>query len=287
MNENRIPPAERMIHALIRLLSEENFENGKIVRGRLLDYGEAAVPLLRQALVEGGPADRISEILEELRLRKLGEEFRLFAQTAEPDLEQGAWLLSRLKYGSLRRESVQAVLDRMAQCLGRRVAGSTDRLDTLERFQRYFYQEEGYHGNTQDYYDPDNSFLHRVLERKIGIPISLAAVILLVGRRLGLPFYGIGAPGHFLVQYGEGKDGILLDPFSPGAVLNREKIARSLYSGTPSIGTPPLNPVNDRAILTRMMRNLISIYRQRGEQSKVQHLISYHALIHQESSSST
>ncbi len=114
----------------------------------------------------------------------------------------------------------------------------------------YLAGELGFRGNELDYYDPRNSYLNEVLDRRLGIPISLAVVVMEVGRRLGLPLVGIGMPGHFLVRHG----GVVFDPFNRGAPVDTSDLDEAL-----------LEPVGAKAILARMLGNLKHIYASQGD----------------------
>lgn len=280
-------PEEREIRALVRLLSEETEGHVVIVHKRLLEYGELAVPYLREAL-ERSPDSTSSpaaKVLEEIRLTRLEKEICAYAREAAPDLEEGLFLLARFKHPEATQKAYGPVLERMAAGLRRRISDSVEHREVVAAVRRYFYGEEGFCGNRWDYYDPDNSFIHRVLERKTGIPISLAAAILLVARRIGLRFYGVGMPGHFLLQYGSGKEGILIDPFNGGEVLEREAIRESFESRGLEFRDSYLAPTGTREILARTLRNLIAIYRQRGETEGVARLNRFHRIVLQGSSS--
>lgn len=132
---------------------------------------------------------------------------------------------------------------------------------------RRLFVERGFAGNTRDYADPDNSFLHRVLARRVGIPITLAVVMLEVGRRAGVDLEGVGMPGHFLVR--EPGDGTLRDPFDGGQVVD-QAAAEARFRATTGAGAevtfgPRLLPaVGTHAILDRMLANLAGAYRSRG-----------------------
>ncbi len=120
----------------------------------------------------------------------------------------------------------------------------------------HLFRSEGFHGNDVDYYDPENSFLDAVLDRRTGIPITLSVVLIEVGRRLGVPLVGVGAPGHFIVL--DQTSGAFIDPFNGGRILDHDDRTR-LYGAT------PLESVGPRAIVSRVLANLKGIYTQHGD----------------------
>ena len=118
-------------------------------------------------------------------------------------------------------------------------------------------------GNEVNYYDPDNSFIHRVLERRVGIPITLSAIYLFVARRLSVPMYGIGMPGHFLVQCGDERRGrVFLDPFRRGEIMTRADCGGMLKAQGLDDSEDLLPVLPDRNTLARMIANLLNIYRR-------------------------
>jgi regulator of sirC expression with transglutaminase-like and TPR domain len=133
---------------------------------------------------------------------------------------------------------------------------------------RVLFDELGFHGNTADYYDPRNSFLHEVLERRTGIPITLSVLYMEVARRIGVRIVGVGFPGHFLVRAVEGDRAVVIDPFHRGAVLGRDELAELLARVIgPEAKLEPahLTPLGKIQILNRMLVNLAGIYGQRGD----------------------
>jgi regulator of sirC expression with transglutaminase-like and TPR domain len=134
----------------------------------------------------------------------------------------------------------------------------------LEALNEYLFGELGFVGNREEYYDPANSFLHRVLERRKGIPITLSIVYMEVGRRAGLKVEGIGLPGHFIVRAWAGDSATLVDPFE-GTTTDEEECQQrldSLYSGQLPLTAEHLRPMSVRAILARMIGNLKAVYVQ-------------------------
>jgi regulator of sirC expression with transglutaminase-like and TPR domain len=128
--------------------------------------------------------------------------------------------------------------------------------------------ELAFRGNTDDYYDPRNSFLSEVLARKVGIPISLSVLYLEVARRLGIPAAGVAFPGHFLVRVDRAREPLILDPFGGGATLDRAGLEALLMraSGPDArLDDVSFAPASKRAILIRMLNNLAGIYGSTGD----------------------
>ncbi len=140
-----------------------------------------------------------------------------------------------------------------------------------EGLTRYLFAEVGLRGNTERYYDPDNSFVDRVLARRLGIPISLSVIGMLVGERVGLPFVGVGMPGHFLLRDAVDPDAFY-DPFTGGVALTKDDCRRrfeQLHATASGFDESMLHPVGTLDILSRMLANLTAIYLQAGDRSSL------------------
>jgi regulator of sirC expression with transglutaminase-like and TPR domain len=187
------------------------------------------------------------------------------------DLARAALAIARWEYPAL---EVDAYVERL-DGLARGVDGprrSADPLGRLHRLREYLFVEQGFAGNREEPYDPRNSFLNDVLDRRKGIPITLSLVLMEVGKRLGLAVEGIGLPGHFIAGARFGDSQILLDPFNAGALLTPEAcgelVGRALGR---QVTLKPENfaAVNRRQFLARMLANLKGIYWQREAWDRV------------------
>ncbi len=263
--------SENQIRALIKLLSDENERIVKTISGKLVEIGDSAVPLLQEAEIEQPEmARRIEEILDEIRGSRLEEELRDLAARPDDriDLEAGAFLIARYAYPSLDVRTYQRQLDAMAaevhDRMGPRVSGE----ETVKTLGRYLFAEQGFRGNTKNYYEVENSYLNRVIERRTGIPISLSVLYLLVGRRLGLPVAGIGMPGHFLVKFDSERYKVFVDCFNGGALLTDKDCARFLMQAGYGFEEKYLQKSSPRAILVRILKNLVAIYQKLDDQVK-------------------
>jgi regulator of sirC expression with transglutaminase-like and TPR domain len=185
---------------------------------------------------------------------------------SQPGLDRAALELARIEYPGLDIEPFIGILDSYAVELAERLAGRTGGSHYVEAANQYLFGELGFTGNADYYYDPRNSCLNEVLTARTGIPITLAVVYLEIGRRLAQPVYGIGLPGHFLVQYRGADYSAFVDVFHGGRLLTAEECFELAHhaSGAPLSHDPRLlAPVGDREIATRMLRNLRGVYFQR------------------------
>jgi regulator of sirC expression with transglutaminase-like and TPR domain len=131
--------------------------------------------------------------------------------------------------------------------------------------------QEGLRGNDDDYYDPRNSYLNEVLDRKLGIPISLSVIYMEVAKRIGFFVQGVGFPGHFLIKHAANDREIIIDTFNLGRILTRndcQELLDKIYNGTVSMNASLLQPMEKRSILTRMLYNLKGVYTQKEQYSK-------------------
>lgn len=187
------------------------------------------------------------------------------------DLARAALAIARWEYAGLDAEPYLERLDALARGVdGRR--RSTDPVGRLHRLREYLFVEQGFAGNRKDFFDPRNSFLNDVLDRRQGIPISLSLVLIEVGKRLGLAVEGIGLPGHFVAGARFGDSQILLDPFNAGALLTPEACERLVGRALGrKVALKPENfaAVTRRKFLARMLANLKGIYWQREAWDRV------------------
>jgi len=154
-------------------------------------------------------------------------------------------------------------LDSWAAELRSRLDPGWNNLQKLARLRNYVFEELGFRGDSQDYFSPNNSLLHEVMERRIGVPLTLSIIFMELGWRIGIPFEGVGFPGHFLVRLkGEPRD-LVLDPFNHARTMHEDDCRRLLDEVTG--GRVPydgrlLASVTKRDIITRLLRNLKGAY---------------------------
>jgi len=165
----------------------------------------------------------------------------------------------------------QLAIDLLAAKLQRRLPSDASHIQKLRMLNHYFYHELGFAGNINNYYDPDNSYLHRVLITRRGIPISLAVVYMELAEQIGLQVKGISFPGHFLMKMSVQSGDIILDPFN-GSSLSREELEERLEPYFLQQGDSSdlplatyLQEARPRDILVRMLRNLKALFSEHAQ----------------------
>lgn len=179
-----------------------------------------------------------------------------------------ALLIARDEYPRLDAHMYEDIVDKHVGHLRDLVEGIEHSALKMQAINHHLFDELGYAGNHDEYYDPRNSYLNEVFERRLGNPISLALVQIEVSRRLGIPLDGISFPGHFLVRLPVDDGVLVMDPFNRGRPLDvdelRERAQPHMGGDTPDddVLSRILNPASHRAILVRVLRNLHGVYRE-------------------------
>ncbi len=258
---------EGELRALVSLLADEQEGVARAAWDELLGAGQAAVPFLEAAFDDPDPRlrGRVRALLEELRLEALELQWRRLAQKDDDalDLEEGCILLAALGGTVGRERAVASFLDAVAGSVRAHmpaVGGLRAMGEVLFENLRFRAGEMG---------NPEHHFLPSVLERRRGIPIALAAVYILVGRRVGLPVYGVAMPDHFLAMYAEADRPAYVDCFNQGQVYRYETLSRILSRRGVVAPERVLSPCSTRVILYRMLGNLERLYTGVGQSRMV------------------
>lgn len=202
---------------------------------------------------------------------------------ADLDLGIAALMVGQLEYSDLDLSHYVGMLDEIAEAVKGKLSSDASVGERIKMLARVLFEERSYRGNIGDYYDPRNSFLNDVLERRLGIPISLAVIFIEVGRRIGIDAGGLNFPGHFLVRVEDADDFVIVDPFHGGMTLTVEELRQRLKAvlGPDAELTPDhLLPATKRDIVTRMLSNLAAIYRRANDTHRAVAVLERQAVLH-------
>jgi regulator of sirC expression with transglutaminase-like and TPR domain len=250
--------------ALLTLLADDDAEVYRKIRHKIVSLGPSTTEWLRPHTLSRDPAlrRRAQEIILSFDRQTADTAFLAFClKHGEAfDLELGAWKLAQTQYPDINVAGYQALLDSFASDLREPIQAAEKPQEIFGVLNRYLFDELGFIGNEEQYYDPDNSYLNRVLDRRMGNPINLCLVYLLLARRLRLPVTGIGLPGHFICRYQSTSAEIYIDVFNRGKLLSKADCVQYLLQGNYSVREDYLAPVSPRRLLLRVCGNLHQIY---------------------------
>src|SRR6185369_7392930 len=196
-----------------------------------------------------------------VRSRKTFEQLVTLPDSAIP-LAEAALLMACEEYPQLEISPYLDQLDHMADMAQESLSAGDSPIQTVEKINTLLFETLGFRGNTDDYYDPRNSFFNDVLDRRMGIPITLSVVYIEVAKRVNFPISGVGMPGHFLVKYSDRKDEFFIDAFDQGQILTREDCRKRIenhYGDALEFNDQLLARSTNRQIVWRMLNNLKDI----------------------------
>lgn len=267
---NSQPPAqgiaskERERKALLNLLGDEDPMVYEAVRQRIVSLGPEVCVWLKPHTLSGDPQVRRHSltIIRHFAKREADREFLLFClhKGDDLDLEQGTLMLARTAYPEINFDAYHALLDTFAETIAPKLKPNLTPRELLSVINHHLFKELGFRGDEETYFDPKNSYLNQVLDRRKGNPISLCLVYLLIARRLKLPIAGIGLPGHFVCRYQSSMDSVYIDAFDQGRLLTKADCVQFLLHSAFGLHEQFLTPVSSRRMLMRLCGNLHQSY---------------------------
>jgi regulator of sirC expression with transglutaminase-like and TPR domain len=274
---------EKDFRILLTFLTEKNEGTLSLVRNQIKESLQKhpryldILPSVKDPKVRG----KASDLFEEWRFEKLQPSFeKLFQKGENLDLERGLYLLASLEYPRLKIKDVSSVLDMMAEDVNRLIAKEKP-MPTKSVFamRKYLFEIQGFNGNEQNYYDPENLFINKVLENKAGMPITLSCIYLFVGWRLRMPVHGVGLPGHFVVGHRIPRGVTYIDPFNDGRILRAKDCEVFVKRLGLAFRHEFLDPMPNLQILSRMIVNLINVFNDQGNTTRAQMLAQLFQLV--------
>jgi regulator of sirC expression with transglutaminase-like and TPR domain len=251
---------KRNLRSLAHLLDDEDPKSFALVSEHILKIGAPMFPYLVE-LQTSKPAlfEKARNLVAEISFQMLKVEFEDFAKAGEKnlDLEAGAFLIARFAHPTFDEKVYRDWLDHVAGKIRADLPVRKDNAAAFKRLHSFLSGAMGFCVNEENYYDPDNNCLNRVIETRRGTPVSLSILFLILARRLKIPAFGIGLPGHFVV--GLGAPSLFWDPLL-NRVLNipamRRRLAQNGFAYAPGL----LRPIPSAQILMRLLRNLMAVY---------------------------
>lgn len=250
--------------ALIKLLGDEDPTVYQAVKDKIISLGSDTQVWLKPFQLSGDPHLRrhAQEIVRHFDRELADTRFMAYCLQDEAllDLEKGALLMAQTEYPEINTAAYSAILDDLAGELREWLAAGDPKERLLVRVNQFLFEEKGFTGNMENYYDPENSFINRVLDRRTGNPVSLCLIYVLLMRRLGFPVAGVGLPGHSVCRFLSATEEVYVDAFNLGKLLTRNDCIEHLTRCKHEMRDEYLQPMSARRMLARMCGNLEQIY---------------------------
>ena len=252
------------LQALVKLLGDSDERTVKVARARLLDAGAEAIPWLQAAATaEPDPVirGRARLLLDEVRFRTLKVRVADLARQSDDafDLEEGLFVVARARYPDLDEASYRQRLRAIWEELLRRRVNRMSPPEAAAAVNRYLFHELGFKSNEAHFYDPDNVCINQVLDRRLGVAVSLTALYLVVSRKAGFEVSAVSVPGHVVVAV-PGSAPFWVDPTRSGRVLSRHDLAAFARESGHVFDESMLEPLADRKLVERMLAHLMRVY---------------------------
>ncbi|HEY2800801.1 MAG TPA: transglutaminase-like domain-containing protein [Chthoniobacterales bacterium] len=261
--------------AIVRLLRDNDPSTVSLLKEQLIESGSESVAALRDllALDDEAVTEHVREVLEKIDTEQAHDEMLLFAHLfpENGDIEAAWWLLTRCFEAEAPIAKIRRKLDAWGRRLRMLVARAKSNRERLQVLTTFMAEDLGFRGNAEEYYDPKNSLLNDVIETRLGIPISLAVLYMIIGRRANMEINGINLPGHFIARY----ERILFDPFHGGRILSRPDCEAILAKQRLKTQSSYFAPASSRLIFMRMLANLLFIFERAGEKRKHTLVVSW------------
>jgi regulator of sirC expression with transglutaminase-like and TPR domain len=280
------------LNHLIKLIDDEDEEIYENIKKRFLLYGEESKNFLSEFTKSEDLliAERSKEIISILDFKLVENKIRELFLNKKNLLERAVFLISEYGYPNVDFDNYKMIIDKMAfdieSRIERKIRKVSSSYEKIKIINDYLFKRKKFKGNTENYNETDNLYINKVIDRKMGIPVSLSILYLLIANRLKLPIYGVNLPSHFIVKYQDDKEELFIDPFNEGIVISRKEAIKFLkqlgLSEEDCNKISFLNNASERDIVKRYINNLIHIYEKNNEKlkaGKLKQLLSHFELI--------
>jgi len=275
------------IKALINLLDDPNEEIFTTVKQTLLDEGVEAIPELEKAWdlsQELVLQSRIEDIIRNIQLKIIKNNFSVWAHSEKNDLLEGVYLIAKYQYPDLRFEDVREKIEIVKKDVWLELNENLTALEKVKILNHIIFDIHKFSLNNANFYSPQNSYINIVLETKKGNPLSLSIIYALIAQSLGLPIYGVNLPKNFILAYKEEISALFafeeeseavlfyINPSNKGAVFGRKEIDYFLKQQKLSPEKSFYVPCSNAEIIIRLINNLIASYEKLSYNDKVSDL---------------
>ncbi|TCV20360.1 transglutaminase superfamily protein [Sphingobacterium alimentarium] len=265
---------EQELKAIISLLDDPDMEIFNHVEQQLITFGPEVIPQLEaswESSFDPLSQTRIENIIHKIQFDQIKNDLQLWDLKNSEDLLDGLLIVNRYQYPNLDESNVFLTLADLKRNAWFQLMYDMSPVEKVKLLNNILFREYGLSGNTTNYHDPQNSFIHKVLESKRGNPISLSCIYSIIAQQLDIPIYGVNLPKHFITAYVEDLSQpplFYINPFNRGQIMHENDIYSFLKQLDLPLSEEYTMPCTNKAIIKRVLRNLIMAYDNMGNPQK-------------------
>ena len=277
------------IKALVKLIDDPDEDIFLHVRDELIKCGNKAIPYLEKSWEDDYYGlvfqSRIENIIHDIQFEDVKDALKKWNHCSEKDLLEGAIIVARYQYPGLIDSEIRDYIQTLRRDIWLELNDHLTAYEQVKVFNRIFFKEHKFHGDSKNYHSPINSYINSVIDTKKGNPLSICLIYSIIAQSLDLPIYGVNLPNHFVLAYidekgsgalinQENEFGVLfyINAFSNGVIFNTNEIKEFLQELKFENRREFFEPCSNSAIIKRMLTNLISSFQKVGNQEKVEEL---------------
>lgn len=265
---------EQELKAIISLLDDPDTEIFNLIEQQLITFGPEVIPQLEaswESSFDPLSQTRIENIIHKIQFDQIKNDLQLWDLKNSEDLLDGLLIVNRYQYPNLDESNVFLTLADLKRNAWFQLMYDMSPVEKVKLLNNILFREYGLSGNTTNYHDPQNSFIHKVLESKRGNPISLSCIYSIIAQQLDIPIYGVNLPKHFITAYVEDLSQpplFYINPFNRGQIMHENDIYSFLKQLDLPLSEEYTMPCTNKAIIKRVLRNLIMAYDNMGNPQK-------------------
>jgi regulator of sirC expression with transglutaminase-like and TPR domain len=275
---------KQKIKSLISLVDDQDDDVFDLVQGQIIDLGKDVLPLLKKAYDETESnlmSLRLKKLISQLNLIKAREEILYWKNNNSRNLYEGLSIIARYQYPNLDIEKITKTIKIIRQELWLEVNDNMTAMEKVRIFNHLFFDIHMFHGDSKDFFAPENFFINDAILRKKGSPLILSTIYSIVAQSVNIPIYGVNMPNHFIVAYTDRLysqplsdieiNNVLffINPFNRGEIYSLKEMRQFLSSMKVSPHNSYLLPCSNITIIKRNLKNLINAYKNLGKKEKV------------------
>ncbi len=271
------------LNALISLLEDPDKEIFDSVKSRLVELGIKVLPELESAWESNYDSliqERAENIIYEIHFRDIVKSLKKWIQKKDKNLLEAWFIISKYQYPDIDEQFYRTKIYNLVSQINLEVEQTYSELEKISAFNRVFFTQNGFRGNTRNFQSPDNSFINTVIDKHMGNPLTLSMLYIIIAEKINLPICGVNMPKHFIIGFEDVNEingdpiKFYINPFNKGAILNRQDLEVYLKREKLKENSKYFTPCGNTTVIKRLLNNLFHSFTFQSKNEKAQEIIT-------------